>query len=204
MAASDRRVRRTRELLRAALLSLLLEERYERITVQSILDRADVGRSTFYAHFPDKDSLLRTGFDDLRCQLSSATDAQRAPSEAGDFEPLRRFFEHVEGHLGLGRAIKAQGGGELAFQMLHQTATDVIRANIQNTPEWSAGDPVQLEARVQFVSGALMGLVHWWVESDDPYSAEEMFSIFSCLTARGLGTADQDSPSDDGRSSEVR
>src|SRR5215203_5096896 len=46
-AVTDRRVRRTRQLLRSALLSLIIEKGYERITVQDILDRADVGRSTF-------------------------------------------------------------------------------------------------------------------------------------------------------------
>lgn len=204
MAATDRRVRRTRELLRAALLSLLLEEQYERITIQNILDRADVGRSTFYAHFRDKESLLRTGLDELRCELSPGTDAQRALGEADALEPLRRLFEHVEGHLGLGRALKARGGGEIAFQMLHESAADIIRANMRNARGSDGGDATQLEARVQFVSGALMGLVHWWVESDNPYSAEEMFSIFSRLTACGLGSVGHSSPSDDGLPSGVR
>src|SRR3954469_23951916 len=65
----DRRVRRTRRLLREALLALVLEKGYEAVTVQDVLDRADVGRATFYAHFRDKDDLLISGADELRESL---------------------------------------------------------------------------------------------------------------------------------------
>ena len=58
----DRRVQRTRRLLHKALMSQVLEKKYESITVQEILDVADVGRSTFYTHFQDKDELLVSGF----------------------------------------------------------------------------------------------------------------------------------------------
>ncbi|MEM6707029.1 MAG: TetR/AcrR family transcriptional regulator, partial [Acidobacteriota bacterium] len=54
----DRRVTRTKRLLRQALMELVREKDYARITVQDILDRADVGRSTFYTHYRDKDDLL--------------------------------------------------------------------------------------------------------------------------------------------------
>jgi AcrR family transcriptional regulator len=64
-AITDRRVQRTRRLLHKAFMSLILEKKYESITVQEILDRADVGRSTFYMHFRDKDELLVSGFQYL-------------------------------------------------------------------------------------------------------------------------------------------
>ena len=59
----DRRVQRTRRLLHKALMTEVLDKKYESITVQEILDRADVGRSTFYTHFHDKDELLVSGFE---------------------------------------------------------------------------------------------------------------------------------------------
>ena len=62
----DRRVQRTRRLLHKALMSRVLEKKYESITVQEILDRADVGRSTFYTHFQDKDELLVSGFENVK------------------------------------------------------------------------------------------------------------------------------------------
>ena len=62
----DRRINRTRKLMHEALMALIVEKGYEAVTVQDILDRADVGRSTFYAHYRDKDQLLLSGFEYLR------------------------------------------------------------------------------------------------------------------------------------------
>ena len=54
----DRRIQRTRQLLEDALIALILEKGYDKITVQNIVDQANVGRSTFYSHFLDKDDLM--------------------------------------------------------------------------------------------------------------------------------------------------
>lgn len=59
---ADRRSQRTRQLLSSALVDLMLQKRYDEITVQNIIDRANVGRSTFYAHYLDKDDLLVSDF----------------------------------------------------------------------------------------------------------------------------------------------
>ena len=76
---TDRRVQRTRRLLHKALMSLILEKKYESITVQEILDRADVGRSTFYMHFQDKDELLFDGFQYLQSFLESGQEVSGTP-----------------------------------------------------------------------------------------------------------------------------
>ena len=73
----DRRVRRTRTSLHKALISLALEKNYDSITVQEVLDRADVGRSTFYTHFQSMDEVLISGPQELRGILSSALEQQR-------------------------------------------------------------------------------------------------------------------------------
>ena len=55
MTKTDRRVQRTRELLQKALIALISERRYDAITIQDIVDRANVGRTTFYLHYSSKD-----------------------------------------------------------------------------------------------------------------------------------------------------
>jgi AcrR family transcriptional regulator len=65
----DRRIQRTRQLLQDALLALILEKGFEAVTVQDVIDRANVGRSTFYAHFQDKEDLLLSGFEHLRTEF---------------------------------------------------------------------------------------------------------------------------------------
>lgn len=58
MAKSDRRVHRTREVLQKALIELISEHGYDTITIQDIVDRANVGRTTFYLHYTSKDELF--------------------------------------------------------------------------------------------------------------------------------------------------
>src|SRR5262245_57855262 len=94
----DRRVRRTRRLLREALLSLTLEKGYDQVTVQEVLDRADVGRATFYAHFTDKDDLLISGLLELRDSLREqlATMVRSDGSTRPEHPDLTRvLFEHA-------------------------------------------------------------------------------------------------------------
>src|SRR5215470_5123998 len=94
----DRRVTRTDRLLQQALIALILERGYEAITVQDVLDRADVGRTTFYAHFPSKEALLLSLFDSMRASLNEAIGrlgpsvAHRMGEGNGVLEPL---FAHA-------------------------------------------------------------------------------------------------------------
>src|SRR4029079_15081989 len=69
----DRRVARSRRALKEALTDLILEQGYESVTVQDVMDRADVGRSTFYAHFLDKDDLLMAILADVEMPAPDAS-----------------------------------------------------------------------------------------------------------------------------------
>ena len=70
--SADRRTQRTRKALQEALISLMFEKSYDAILIQEILDRANIGRSTFYTHFRDKDELLVEGLQNLRSMLRDA------------------------------------------------------------------------------------------------------------------------------------
>ena len=82
----DRRVARTRGMLHEALLSLIIEKGYEAVSVEDICERANVGRSTFYAHFTGKDDLKRSGLGHLR---------QATPGSCSDPDPLHRGTPRV-------------------------------------------------------------------------------------------------------------
>src|SRR5258708_11562153 len=106
--AIDRRITRTRGMLEHALTSLILKKGYEAITIQDICDEANVGRSTFYAHYTSKDDLKRSGFERLRKDL---VDRQReARSAPGDIKDRAlgfnlTMFEHARDPLDLCRAL---------------------------------------------------------------------------------------------------
>ena len=116
----DRRVRRTRELLRQALVSLILERGYEHLSVQDILDRADIGRSTFYAHYRDKDQLLLSGFDEAFAALAAdIPNAETTSGQRGDFlVAAHALLEHAQGHRQLWKALVGKPGAELVLRQV--------------------------------------------------------------------------------------
>src|SRR5215213_238359 len=90
----DRRVSRTRRSLSAALIELILEKRYDSITVQDVIDRADVGRSTFYTHYRDKDDLFLSAWKRLLDLFVRRIEWEKAGK--GQFVPVRDLFQHVQ------------------------------------------------------------------------------------------------------------
>src|SRR5688572_21269164 len=109
--ATDRRVLRTRRTLRNALVELILERGWDEVSVQDVCERADVGRSTFYMHFADKEELLFSGFDDLRKEVRAQLAAQ------GDAGPrvlgfARGLLEHAHENQRLGRAMFGKRSGQ--------------------------------------------------------------------------------------------
>src|SRR5438067_7021781 len=105
----DRRVQRTRDTLHHALISLMVEKGYDAVTVQDILDRANVGRSTFYAHYRGKDELLRAGLRELGRELAKVQRAALAQKHGFGF--TRAFFEHAHSHRDTYRAIVGRRSG---------------------------------------------------------------------------------------------
>lgn len=185
---TDRRVRRTRELLRGALVSLIAEKGYERITVQDLLDRADVGRSTFYAHYRSKDELLESGFDDIRSAMTvqrKRASRSRMPEEEL-LQPLVVVFRHVEAHRHLWKPLVQKGGADFATRILRENTNDLVHAHLQSHSLSWRPDHERLDAAVEFVTAALLGLLSWWLASETPSSAEEIHSTFRQLALPGV------------------
>src|SRR5215208_4436337 len=90
---TDARVRRTREALGGALITLMQEKPFETITVQDVLDRAQVSRSTFYAHYSDKDDLLMSDAEEFFEAMSMALSAHGDKSDR--VFPVQEFFTHL-------------------------------------------------------------------------------------------------------------
>src|SRR5713226_6853816 len=122
-AVVDRRIARTKGMLQHALTSLILKEGYEAITIQDICDAANVGRSTFYAHYTSKDDLKRRGFEHLRKQLVDRQRETRATP--GDIRDRSlgfslAMFEHARDHMDLYRALVGGRGGTVSLGSIRQ------------------------------------------------------------------------------------
>jgi AcrR family transcriptional regulator len=185
---TDRRVRRTQELLRKALLELILEKGYDRITVRDILDRADVGRSTFYAHFRDKDELLLAGFQDVRDAIATEHDAAegRRPRKVSFLEPLLPVFEHVEAHRHFWEALSRKGGADMIMRILRSSVDELVRAHLRSQFPDAAEHQDGVEPAIRFITGACVGTVQWWLDSQAPLTAKELHATFTRLASHGV------------------
>lgn len=179
---TDRRVRRTRQLLLDALLTLIIERGYEALTVQDILDRADVGRSTFYTHFRDKDDLLHAAFGRLRRVLALAAAGTSPPDLAALSLSL---FQHTATHRTLYQAMVGRPSGALLTRTLHTLLSEHVQAHlVERGPDLR----VPAEVAVPYYVSALIGLLTWWLDAPRGYSPEEMDVMFRQLVWPALAS----------------
>lgn len=182
MAETDRRVRRTRRILRDALVALVVERGYDRITVQDVLDRADVGRSTFYAHFRDKDALFLSCFDDLRADLRHELDTMaphQPPTEPT--RPVGVLFDHAYRHRDIYRAVCGRPGGNVVTRHVQRLIGELLREHLD-----SVGTRMPVEIVAEYHAGALFNVLSWWVQKDFPYGPQEMSRMCQELTAPSI------------------
>src|SRR5215469_17127521 len=162
-ARPDRRVQRTIQLLHEALLALIQEKGFEALTVQDILDRANLGRATFYAHFDNKEDLLLSGFEHLRSSLREQQRRALARHTSSDhrlFAFSHEIFEHVAAYRNVYRPMIRKPSGARVEQLLHKMMIDLVREEVLATLS-TASPPSQtsiLEPVVQFLAGGLFGL----------------------------------------------
>ena len=180
----DRRVQRTQQLLREALVSLIQEKGYEALSVQDIIDRANVGRATFYSHFDNKEDLLVSGFDELRASLRERQ-REALARQAGLEERVLGFsyemFAHANEYRSVFQAMVGRRSHAIVQQLLFKILLDLIRNDLQATVPRVRARSIQVEALAQFITGALFGLMTWWLGGKMRISVEEVNTLFRHL-----------------------
>jgi AcrR family transcriptional regulator len=182
----DRRVRRTRELLRRALVELILQKGYDRITVQDIIDRADIGRSTFYAHYTDKDDLLLSGLEELCAAFEEHM--ERHFASRAEPNPVLAVFQHADRQRDLYTALAGKRGAEVMRAGLRRRIKEVIARRMPEIlPDRDGALPT--EVTLEFLLTSLLGLLVWWLDDDVPYTAEQMADMYMRLAVPGVQAA---------------
>jgi len=179
-------LRRTEQSLRDALLGLIIERGYEKTSVQDILDRAYVGRATFYAHYRNKEDLLKRSLDILREHLSGDWTAAGGSSALPAPMPFSlAFFRHVDEHRRLYRAVVGRESGTIVQREMRRLLVDLVKAELAGR-DGRARDQMRLELNAQYVAGALLAIVTWWLDRNIKLSPEEMDSAFRKMTTAAI------------------
>ena len=180
-SSQDRRVRRTKTLLHSALGSLLHEKAWDDIAVKQILGRADVGRSTFYAHFRDKDALLLSALRDI-LRLGGKPRMESV-------EPVERvlrfslpLLEHIQ-RLRRDSGARVQKHYSALHERLQPALVEVIAAEL--APVMASpmpnGSSLPLNLVAQQLAATFMTTLEWWIELADPLPADEANKVFRRL-----------------------
>lgn len=175
---TDRRSQRTRQLLSEALRELILTKRWEAITVSEIAERANVGRSTFYAHFTDKDDLLASGVRRMVGGLE-----YDEPDERNTLSPSLRLFHHVESHSDHYQMMARGMHLTLFLDTLQGELTAMFAARLAVRVPEGAATAVPVPLLAAMLAGMLIIAVRTWLESGMTSSAEEVNRAF--LVAAG-------------------
>lgn len=169
---TDRRVQRTREALREALLSLLPGHGWDGIDVAMLCERANIGRSTFYLHYADKGALLRGAFADLHDHLiATIHPADRARPHAF----LPGLLAHVHGQQEVFRSLLGRRSGQAVQDQMRDLLITLFAQD-------DAGD----EARPHLLAGALMQLMVWWLGTAWQLTPAEVEARFRAFAVRPI------------------
>lgn len=185
----DRRSRKTRQGLRQALLVLLKEKRYEEISVQDIIERADVARSTFYAHYVDKDDLL-TGQNGIFAE-SLGNDMAEHSAHGEGFSSLN-WFQHIQVQGDILKVIAKDPAMDIAMKTLRKLILHSVQEGLQ-THHRSDGKPqIPMSLLADYLTDTLMSMVRWWYQNDMIYSPQQMDAMFKQLVLPGVTAAMQE------------
>lgn len=180
----DRRVQRTRQILQQALIELTLEKDYDKITVQNIIDEANVGRSTFYTHYLDKDDLMESTAAKLREGLGRHFSISDNVEEA--VLPSLALFQHTYQQQHLYKAMLGGRGIEIVTKAIQEGLDSHARAYLEQAERAGCRLTVPMEVLITHLTGSLQTLLTWWLDNETPYTPEQMNEMFLQLVNGGL------------------
>lgn len=187
---TDRRVSRTKAMLQHGLCTLLRRKRYEAITVDDICTAANVGRSTFYAHYKSKDDLKRSGLAEslhgavIERQKLARAIADEVHAPRLDFS--LGVFEHARDHLDHYRTLAGGRGGAVAMAKVRQMVTGLVSDELALPSTSDSTDEFEREAAVQYVVGGYMALLTWWLDNGAKLAPRRIDAIFRSLARDGI------------------
>ena len=178
----DRRQQKTRAAIFSAFTGLLEQKPYSAITVQEIIDAANIGRSTFYAHFESKDELLmalcRELFDHIVGAARQKEHTHGLHPEEG--EPISVFLHmlmHLQENDHQILTLLSCESNDFFLRYFKDKLTDLVRTQVLGDYDEQAGG-IPKEFLVNHISGSFVEMVQWWIKRGMPESPQELEKWF--------------------------
>ena len=191
MKKTDPRVQRTRERLQKALIELIGERGYDAITIQDIVDRANVGRTTFYLHYSSKDELF------MSCHEAIVSEFHFGPLYPLSREELlspeappgmTSAYRHLEDERALLYPIFQGKDSLLILRRIRDWSAQEIEASLRDTFA-EADSTIPFDVLANYLAGAQIALVQWWLEKRQPHTPEKLAQTFHRLQRAAIRDA---------------
>lgn len=176
MAKTDRRVERTRELLQKALIELITERGYDVITIQNIVDRANVGRTTFYLHYNSKDELLMSCHEAIvsKFHIGLLHPVSREELLSSEIPPeMNIAYRHLEEGRALLYPVFQGKDSHLILRQIRDRSAREIEANLRTIFEENESN-IPLDNLANYLAGAQIALMQWWLEKRRSHSPDDL------------------------------
>ena len=181
----DRRQQKTRAAIFSAFTTLLARKNYSKITVQEIIDTANVGRTTFYAHFETKDDLLKALCEELFGHIiDSAMDCTHTHGLYSDQKAPESVFCHLLQHLQENDkniiGLLSCESSEIFLRYFKNSLNELIRSqflhhSLKNTPD------IPQDFLINHISGSFVEMVLWWIQNRMEPSPPELDRYFRAV-----------------------
>lgn len=176
----DRRVRKTRRLLHEALVTLILERGWDAVSVRDVCEKADVGRSTFYVHFADKENLLLSGFDELHEAMEHVRSSAKQP-----FGFLGPLAAHAAENARLVQALFGRQSGQSVQWRFRDVLASLVEAELKLLK-------VPKSARAlttRFIAGGAADVMMAWLDHPQGVSADKLATDLTNLALAAVEAA---------------
>jgi AcrR family transcriptional regulator len=176
----DRRIQRTRRLLRGSLVQLIKERGYDTITIQDITDYANLGRTTFYLHYQSKEDLLLDHHAEMHTHFNLAILSRDELLGEMPQPQMIEFLQLMTENRRMYHAIRASKESEILMRGIHEQMT----ASLQNSLK--AAFPnieprLPMDVLTEYIIGAQLSLIHWWMTNRTAYDALQLATMLQKL-----------------------
>jgi AcrR family transcriptional regulator len=185
MTKTDRRVQRTRQQLQKALIELIGERGYEAITIQDIVARANVGRTTFYLHYRSKDDLFISCHEVIVSEFQPGPLYPHSLSREELLSPeappgMTSAYRHLLDARARLYPIFQGKDGPLILRRIREWSAQAIEANLRAAFA-EADSTIPLDVLANYLAGAQIALVQWCLEKRQPHTPENLAQTFHRL-----------------------